>query len=326
MFDRRLVRNIILATAGLIVLGTVTFMSTAGLSFYESFYETGIILLTHFDHYGFKDPGSRVMVVFLIVGSLVVVAYLLKVLADYIVSLGDGLRRTHMKRAAQKMNEHYIVCGLGRVGLQVADELADEGVPFICVDKNEETVKKVVAKGYHAIVGDSTKEEVLKSIGIERAKGIVAGLGEDSLNLFITLASRQLNPSIFIVARVNREENRDRMLRAGADRTTMPYQIGGYHMATTLTRPNVVDFLEILSTNNNSKLAVNEVKVNDDSEVAGKKLSWLYGHKLGATVLALNTNDGLSKVNPSGTETLYSGDTLIVMGTEAQLKEMSDLI
>ncbi len=326
MFDRRLLRNIALATAGLMVLGTVTFMSTASLSFYESFYETGIILLTHFDHYGFKDPASRAMVVFLIISSLVLVAYLLKVLADYIVSLGDGLRRTHMKRVAQKLHDHYIVCGLGRVGMQVADELADEGVPFICVDGDEEQVKKIIAKGYYGIVGDATKEEVLRQVGIDRAKGLVAGLGEDSDNLFITLASRQLNPNVFIVARVNREENRDRMTRAGADRTTMPYQIGGYHMATTLTRPNVVDFLEILSTNNNSQLAVSEVKVPDSSELAGKKLSWLYGHKLGATVLALNTNDGLSKVNPSGTETLYAGDTLVVMGTQTQLKEMSDLI
>lgn len=326
MFDRRLLRNIILATIGLVALGTITFMTTAGLSAAESLYETVLILLSHFDHHGFTDPASRIMVVFLVISSVVVVAYLLKVLADYIVSLGDGLRRKHMKRVAQKLEDHYIVCGLGRVGVQVANELADEGVPFICIDKNEEHVKVMIAAGYNAVVGDSTKEEILKLVGIQKAKGIVAALGEDSANLFITLASRQLNPNIFIVSRVNREENRDRMTRAGADRTTMPYQIGGYHMATTLTRPNVVDFLEILSTNNNSELNVREISVNEEANVAGKKLSWLYSHKLGATVLALNTADGLSKVNPSGSETLYTGDRLIVMGTDQQLKEMSSLI
>ena len=192
--------------------------------------------------------------------------------------------------------------------------------------KNEDHVKQIIAHGHNAIVGDSTKEEVLKQAGVERARGIVAAMGDDSANLFVTLASRQLNPSIFIVARVNRNENRDRMTRAGADRTTMPYQIGGYHMATTLTRPNVVDFLEILSTNNNSELNVREFVVNEEAGLAGKKLSWLYNHKLGATVLSLNSADGLSKVNPSGGETLYAGDKLVVIGTDQQLKEMSSLI
>jgi voltage-gated potassium channel len=326
MFDRRLLRNIALATVGLVLLGTVTFMSTADLSFGEAIYQSSFILIAHFDHYGFHDPMSRAMVMFLAVSSLVVMGYLLKVLADYIVSLGDGLRRKHMKRVAQKLADHYIVCGLGRVGVQVAEELADEGVDFICVDKNEDHVKQMIAHGHNAIVGDSTKEEVLKQAGVERARGIVAAMGDDSANLFVTLASRQLNPSIFIVARVNRNENRDRMTRAGADRTTMPYQIGGYHMATTLTRPNVVDFLEILSTNNNSELNVREFVVNEEAGLAGKKLSWLYNHKLGATVLSLNSADGLSKVNPSGGETLYAGDKLIVIGTDQQLKEMSSLI
>lgn len=301
-------------------------MSTAGLSFSESLYETILILLSHFDHYGFRDSQSRWMVIFLVVSSFVLVAYLLKVLADYIVSLGDGLRRKHMKRITQKLHNHYIICGLGRVGAQVADELADEGVDFVCVDRDEVQVKAMIAKGYTAVVGDTTKEEVLKSCGVERAKGIVASLGSDSANLFIVLASRQLNPQVFIVARVNRDENRERMLRAGADRTTMPYQIGAYHMATTLTRPNVVDFLEILATNNNSELAVREIKIDEKSDLAGKKLGYIYGHKLGATVLAMNSADGLSRVNPSGNETVYAGDVLIVMGTDSQLSEVNGLI
>lgn len=326
MLDRRLLRNIILATLGLIILGSVTFMSTAGLSLSESLYETILILLSHFDHYGFTDPQSRWMVLFLVISSFVVVAYLLKVLADYIVSLGDGLRRTHMKRVTAKINNHYIICGLGRVGSQVAEELADDGVAFVCVDKDEERVKAMVAKGYTAIVGDTTKEEVLKSCGIDRARGIVASLGSDSANLFIVLASRQLNPDIFIVTRVNRDENRERMLRAGADRTTMPYQIGAYHMATTLTRPSVVDFLEILATNNNSELAVQEIKIAESSSLAGKQLGQLYANKLGATVLAMNSADGLSKVNPSGHEVVYAGDVLIVLGNKEQLAEVNGLV
>jgi voltage-gated potassium channel len=116
------------------------------------------------------------------------------------------------------------------------------------------------------------------------------------------------------------------MLRAGADRTTMPYQIGAYHMATTLTRPNVVDFLEILATNNNSDLAVQQIKIDERSDLAGKQLSHLYKNKPGATILAMNSADGLSKVNPSGHEVVYAGDTLIVLGNKEQLAEVSGLI
>lgn len=326
MIDRKLLRNIALASLLLLVFGTVGFMRTSHIGWEESLYVTSMILLTHVDHHGFHDSASRIVVILLTVSSVVVVAYLLKALADYIVSLGDGLRRTHMKRTAHKLKDHYIVCGLGRVGSQVADELADEKVSFIAVDRDEEKVKAAISKGYTAVVGDSTTEDVLKQLGIERAAGIVASLGEDSSNLFITLAARQLNPQVFIVARVNREVNRSRMARAGADRTAMPYQIGGYHMATMLTRPNVVDLLEVLSTYNNSDLQVIELEVGRDSKAVGQPLKHLYGPSSAGTVLALNTRDGLSKVNPSGDETIYAADKLIVMGTTEQLKEMSALV
>lgn len=326
MVDRKLIRNIVLFTIILTILGTVGFRISADLSYGEALYETITILLTHVDHHGFLDTGSRILVVLLTLSSIVVVAYLLKILADYIVGWGDGLKRHQMKARVAKLNNHYIVCGLGRVGSQVASELADEGTVFLGVDKNEERVKAAIAQGHTAMLGDSTDEEFLKSIGIERAKGIVVSLGDDSGNLFITLAARQMNPHIFIVSRVNREENRTRLERAGADRTAMPYQLGGYHMATMLTRPNAVDLLEILATNDNSHLHVQEVKIVEHSSLAGKSLNWLYRQKVGATVLALNSTDALSKVNPSGEETIYAGDQLVVMGTTAQLKQISELV
>lgn len=326
MVDRKLIRNIIIFTTCLVIGGTFGLSATSGISHGEAFYETIIILLTHFDHYGFKDTGSRTLTVILIICSIVVVAYLLKVLADYIVGLGDGLKRHHMKSKIARIKNHQIVCGLGRVGSQVADELFDEGVEFVAVDRSEERVKAAIQKGYIAILGDSTKEDVLESLGIDRATGLVASLGDDSANLFVTLASRQMNPHLFIVARVNREENRSRMQRAGADRTTMPYQIGGYHMATMLTRQNAVDFLEVLSANNNSDLRVEEMKVPAHSSLAGKKLNWLYGQKVGATVLALNSQDGMSKVNPSGSETIYAGDKLVIMGTAEQIQQVGTIV
>ena len=326
MVDRKLIRNIVIFTILLTLIGTIGFRLTGHLTYGEAMYETIIILLTHVDHHGFEDTASRAIVLLLTVSSLIVVAYLLKFLADYIVGWGDGLKRHQMKARVAKLNDHYIVCGLGRVGSQVAAELSDEGTTFVGLDKNEDKVKAAIQDGYTALVGDSTNEEFLESAGVKRAKGIVVSLGDDSGNLFITLAARQMNPHIFIVSRVNREENRTRLERAGADRTAMPYQLGGYHMATMLTRPNAVDFLEILATNDNSHLHVQEMKIVDHSSLAGKTLNWLYRQKVGATVLALNSSDALSKVNPSGEETIYAGDQLVVMGTTDQLKQISELV
>ena len=307
----------------LVIFGTVSLSLVERISFGDSLYRTIYILLSHHDNFHMDSAWSHLIIIGLITGSLLLIAYLLTWLAEYMIGLGDGLKRRQMKARIHKIKDHYIVCGLGRVGSQVMDELAAEGVEFVGMDRDEERVKEAVAKGYTAFVADSTGEDALHQAKIDRAKGVVASLGDDSSNLFVTLAARQLNPAIFIVARANREENKQRLQRAGADRIAMPYQIGGYHMATMMIRPNVVDFLEILSTNNNSELQVEELIVNRDSQLVGEKLSTLSREKIGATVLAINGSDGTSKVNPTGNEVIYAGDKLILMGTRAQLDSVS---
>ncbi|MDP4038488.1 MAG: NAD-binding protein [bacterium] len=318
-------QKIIIFVIFLLLFGTIGFSYGEKLNFSESFYQTTLIILSHFDHYGFRNPFSRWIVVSLISASLIIIAYLLKYLAEYMIGLGDGLKRRQMKRKAAKLKDHYIICGLGRVGSQVAKELEEEEVDFVGVDRDDSKVKNLVEHGGIGFVGDSTKEEVLITAGVKRAKGLIASLGEDSNNLFVTLTSRQLNQGLFIVSRANREENKDRLLRAGADRVALPYQIGGYHMATMMIRPNVVDFLDVLSTNDNSLLQIEELIVSKDSNLAGEPVSWLDKHQTGAIVLAINSNDGSSKVNPTGSERIYTGDRLILMGTRTQLDAISSV-
>ncbi len=319
-------KKIIAVSIGLLLLGTVGFSVFEHISTGEAFYQTTLILLSHFDHYGFHSTLSRWLVVILVIGSLITIVYILRWLAEYMIGLGDGLKRRQVKAKLAKMDNHYIVCGLGRVGAQVMEELSDEGVHFVGIDRDEERVKEAIAAGYTAFVGDSSHEDVLKSAGIERARGLVASLGDDSSNLFVTLAARQLNPGIFIVARANKEENKQRLRRAGADKIAMPYQIGGYHMATMMIRPNVVDVLEILSSNKGTELQVEELVIPQGSKLVGERLAVLSHHKIGATILAINSNDGASKVNPSGAEVLYAGDKLILMGTRAQLEGVTEYI
>jgi voltage-gated potassium channel len=323
----RSLKRIILFVAGLAAIGTVGFMSFDHLSFWEALYATIIILLTHFDHHGFQDPASRILVLLLILASLAVVAYLLKLLADYMMGLSTNVRRMRVKKKVDKLKSHYIVCGLGRVGSQVAGEMHHEGVPFVGLDRDQSRVDEMVESGYNALALDSTAEEALNSVGIDRAAGLVACLGEDSLNLFVVLAARSLNPNLYIVARANRAENELKLKRAGANRVALPYQIGGYHMASMALRPNVVDYIDVMSKNGVTELEVEEMVVGEHSRLAGRRLGHaLAEDEVGATVIAINGVDGTSRVHPTGKEVIYPGDRLIILGSKRDLTEASELI
>lgn len=325
MQRKQLIRLSLLAVVVFVVAATMLAVFEH-LTPYEAAYRTAYITLTHHDNFHMESWAARLVVLGLIIASLILIAYLIKVLGEYIIGLGDGLKRQKVKRKLLNLKDHYIVCGLGRVGSQVVRELAAEGQPFVAMDTNEEKVKEAVALGFTAFVGDASKEAELAKAKIGNAKGLVASLGDDSSNLFVTLTARQLNPNLFIVSRANREENISRMVRAGADKVAMPNQIGGFHMATMLMRPHVIDVLDVLSTNKNADLQVQEITVPQHSHAAGNKLEHVLKHTNGVTVLALNNVDGVSQVHPSGVEVLYPGDKLIAMGTRSQLHSLEKAV
>ena len=310
--SRTLVRISLLSML-LVAIGTVGYVSFERLSYPDALYATIILLLTHFPLHEAKTGWGKLLIVFLDVSSLVIIAYLLKWFAEYMIGIGSNVRKRRVKVKIDKLKNHYIVCGLGRVGSQVAHELASEGVAFVGIDRDQEQVDEAIASGYLAVCADSAAEGVLAEAGIGRARGLVASLGEDSLNLFVTLAAKSINEQIYVVARANRQENELKLKRAGADRVALPYQIGGYHMATMVLRPNVVDYLDVIKTNGNDKdLQVEEMIVGEGSR--------------GATVIAINGSDGSSIVRPSGGEVIYPGDRLILLGGKRDLTEASALI
>lgn len=317
-------------TALLVVVGTVGYASFEHLKYSEAFYATLVLLLSHYPLHEAHTWIGKTLTIFLDVSSLIVIAYLLKWFAEYMIGLSSNVRKRRVKAKIGKLKDHYIVCGLGRVGSQVARELANEDVPFVGLDRDQEKVDEAIEAGYLAVCGDSTVEGMLLDAGISRAKGLVASLGEDSLNLFVTLAAKSLSNKIYVVARANRQDNELKLKRAGADRVAMPYQIGGYHMATMVLRPNVVDYLDVINSGTDHKdLQVEEMIVGDKSVLAGKQLGehkFLVEGSAGATVIAINGSDGASVVRPSGHEVIYPGDRLILLGGKSDLNEASALI
>jgi voltage-gated potassium channel len=294
----------------------------------EAFYETLYIMLTHYSHRSYTNPASQTIVILLIISSLGLVAYLLKWFAEYMMGLSDNVRRHRVKAKVEKMRDHYIVCGLGRVGAQVAGEMHNERVQFIGLDRDEGKVNDALAKGFLALPYDSTIEEHLSEVGIDRAAGLVACLGEDSLNLFVVLAARAMNPNLYIVARANRPENENKLKHAGANRVAMPYQIGGYHMASMALRPNVVDYMDVVTSKAGlSELEVEEMVVGERSRLAGHRLGKTFAEsEIGATIIAINGVDGSSRVRPTGKEIIYPGDRLILLGAKPELTAASELI
>lgn len=326
----RTLTRISLLSILLLVIGTVGYANFEHLNYPNALYATAILLLTHFPIREAVTGWGKLLVIFLDISSLVIIAYLLKWFAEYMIGIGSNVHKRRVKAKIDKLKNHYIVCGLGRVGSQVAHELANEDMPFVGIDRDQERVDEAIAAGYLAICADSTTEGILLDAGISRAKGLVASLGEDSLNLFVTLAAKSINEQIYVVARANRHENELKLKRAGADRVALPYQIGGYHMATMVLRPNVVDYLDVIKTNGkDSDLQVEEMIVGEHSKLTGRRLGeqkFLVEGSRGATVIAINGSDGSSIVRPSGNEVIYPGDRLILLGGKRDLTEASTLI
>lgn len=325
---RRPVWKLSMLALFLVVAGTIGLHTTANLAYPEALYTAVTILLTHYDHHGLTDDPSRAIVLILIVSSLGFIAYLLTWFAEYMIGITTTVRKQRVKAKTDRLKNHYIVCGLGRVGSQVAKEMHNEGVDFVALDKDQAKVDEALAAGYLAMCLDSTDESALYAAGIERASGLVASLSEDSLNLFVTLAARSIHPDIYIVARANRTENEVKLKRAGANRVALPYQIGGYHMASMALRPNVVDYIDVVSTKSGSvDLEVEEMIVGEESKLAGRRLGkTLAEGEIGATVIAIKGIDGSNKVRPSGQEIIYPGDRLIILGAKRDLTNASALI
>ena len=222
-----------------------------------------------------------------------------------------------------KLSDHVIVCGFGRVGRRVSDELTQEGVQFIVVDINPERVEHAWELGYVAVVGNAANETMLTEAGIKEARALIACVNSDAENVFIILTARSLNPSLQIIARANYEDSEPKMIRAGANRTIVPYDISGKRMVTMLMRPNVADFLDEVAHVGGMELLLEQIHVSPESPFAGKTLLDMEVRStMGITVLACRHTDGRFETHP-GPETIIEPDgILLVLGTRDQLRAM----
>ncbi len=285
---------------------------------------TGYTLINRWnllDSFYTQSQAGRLFTSGLIVVGVATMLYGFGVFAETLAdnAFGRYRRERRLQRDLDHLRDHYIICGYGRIGTQIVAEFEDHKVPYVVIDQTEEAVERIRAEGRLHIEGDASKEEILKQAGIERAKGLISAVDSDERAVYIVLAARAFNPSLYIVARAGRRESIRRLELAGATRTISPYLMAGHRMAELAIRPAMVDVLDTLH-HAEAGIGVEELVVSPATAAIGKTLDasgLLAGDA--ARVLALRRRDGNLHVNPSGSLRLEEGDLVIALGTEEQL-------
>jgi voltage-gated potassium channel len=310
--------------ASIIVLGVIGYAFIEGWSFFDSLYMTVITITTvGYNEIHPLSTSGRLFSIFLIVGGVGGALYTLTGIIQYMAE-GNIIAiwgRRRMKNRIAQLKEHFIICGFGRVGEEVANIFKEEDVPFVVIDNRPECMARADQAGYLFLEGDATHDDVLKEGGIEHARGLVAVLGSDADNTYITLSARGLYPSLFITARASDAEAETKMKRAGADRIVSPTSIGARRMAMLALRPAVTDFLDTISRRRGPELQLENVVVDKDSTLAGLTVADVRRCSR-SNVLALTRKTGRILANPSGEEKIDVGDSLIIMGTNEQLTSL----
>jgi voltage-gated potassium channel len=321
----------IVAFMGVTLIGTVGYRVIEGWRWLDAAYMTIITLAT----VGFSEvqplsDHGRIFTITLILMGIVSIGYIVNRLTEALIQgyFQEGIRIQQQQRLIEALTDHYILCGFGRTGQQIAIEFATEGIDFVLIDSNNDRVEIGQKQGYIVIQGDATLDDILLRAGIERAVCLVAALPSDAENLYTVLSAKTLQPSIRAIARANTEEALKKLQRAGADAVISPYITGGKRMASAALRPQVMDFVDGILTGSDRSFYMEEFLIDPEScPCVGQTIreAELRSHS-GALVLAIRRADGSLVAGPTADTRLYPGDVLIGMGTAEQLRRLNQVL
>ena len=316
--------------AALCVVGTIGFAFISHESLFDAFYRTIITVYTAGLVSAPATTASKLFTIVLVVWGVAIFLYVFGLIIELTVggTVSGAWEARRLRRRVERLSDHMIICGYGRVGRRVAAEFRATGVPFVVVDVTPESVERARSEGAAVILGDGTEDDDLERAGISRAKGLLASVDSDEKNLYITLSARAQRPDLTIVARASTEAAARKIKLAGADRVIQPYTTAGLHMANFVLKPQVADFLDIVSTVGEPMpdLRFEEIVVRRDCAPCGRTIGELrIQDETGALVIALRKADGIFNVTPGAGEVLEEGDVLIGVGSTDEIRLLEEL-
>ncbi|MFC1860464.1 potassium channel family protein [Chloroflexota bacterium] len=315
------------ALAIIIASGAIGYVIIEGWSFIDALFMTVITITTvGYEEVHPLSAGGRAFSIFLIVGGISSAIYVSTSIIQFIIEgeLGITLGRRRMERRMVKLKDHFILCGYGRVGQEIARIFTEEGVPFVIIDKDPEGIATANKDGHLHVLADATDDETLKEAGIERARGLVVAVGSDADNVYITLSARGLRPDLFVEARASSSKAETKLKKAGATRIISPYSLGARRMAELALRPGIVDFIDTIVSRRGQEFELENIAIDNDSALVGLTVAEAR-QRTKAAILAISRKRGKMVANPSAEETIQAGDILITLGTREQLTALEEI-
>jgi len=315
----------LVALAALIVVGTFGFFLLEPLTLLDSLYLTVMTVATvgYGDVHPSTPQGRAFAIVFMLV-SIGTVGFLLSTAIQALVQLeivaAYGQRRR--SREINKLRNHFIICGAGRVGARIIRELQRLEEPFIVIEREQQQVADLIEQDVLVLVRDATLEDTLRDAGVEHARALASCLPDDADNVYVVLTARGLNNNLHIVARALEEQAEPKLIRAGANRVIAPIIIGGQRMVQALIKPAVSDFIDSIAAED-LDLDFEEVVVAPESIYVGHKLRFTnIRAELDVVIVAVRRNSGEMIFNPSGDAHIQAGDLLIAIGRAESLLQL----
>ena len=319
-----------LAIVSTLLVGTVGFIVIEHYPPFDAFYMTLITIAT----VGYSEihplsTAGRVFNSILIFFGVSLLFLAIGLIAQTVIKLelGEYFGKRRTKRMIDKLENHYVVCGYGRVGKGAAWELQQAGAPCVVVDRNPEKVEEAMRTGMLAVAADSTQDQSLLDAGISRARGLIAALATDADNLFLVLSAKTLNPKLNVAARAAEQEAEAKLRRAGADTVFSPYTDAGHRLAQSLIRPHVSQFLDFTTKGMGLDVIIEQIRVAEGGEFASTSLRQMQIRRdTGVIVLAIRRAGGEMVFNPPAEAVIQGGDHLVVMGEQENLRKLEERV
>jgi len=312
-----------------LIFGVVGYRYIADFSWVEALYMTVITMAT----VGFKevrplDTDAQIFTVFLILSSVFILGFAISVISEYILGRNSLqlLKKKRVKSKIKELSNHVILCGYGRNGMQAAERLSAYKKPFVIVERDKDVIERY-EQNLLFVEGDANDDEVLKEAGIEKAHYLIVALPDDAANLFVVLSARQLNEKLFIISRASLVTSQKKLLLAGANKVIMPDKIGGDHMASLVVMPDLITFMDKLSTEGEHTTNLEEVPIEDfrDQMDCNSLRDLDLRKKTGCTIIGYIAPDGEYIINPDADLELQANSKVIVLGKAEQIRKLNEM-